>query len=204
MIEINIDPMATCENRPRDGSGRRLERQNSPPGGGPGVGQNSAEGAWWGLGCRHTTSVRRSQAEMTSKKADVARPSPSWPPGDLSAALIASCFETCFGCQQCKTKVSSSLPYLNASSGHIKLPRQLGTLLSRWERRASICFVQDLELSCIGPLALFLDDGLFGDQHRSRLLSEHTVRDLASSIWGRTMGLDMCRESTLVRIHTHR
>lgn len=100
--------------------------------------------------------------------------------------------------------MSDSLPNLNASSGHVELARQLGTFLRRWECCATIRFVQYLELTCVGSLALFLDDGFFSDQHGSRLLSEHTVRHCASSIWRRTMamGFRMRRDSTFVLIYS--
>jgi hypothetical protein len=75
MIEINIDPMTTCENHPRDGAVEGPERQDPLLGGSLSAGQNSEQGAWWGSGC-HTMRVRRSQTEMTLKKADVTRPSP--------------------------------------------------------------------------------------------------------------------------------
>lgn len=41
MIEINIDPMATCENHPRDGAVEGLERQDPLLGGSLSAGQNS-------------------------------------------------------------------------------------------------------------------------------------------------------------------
>lgn len=45
-IEISIDPMATCENHPRDGSGQVLERQGPLLGESLSVGQNYEQGVW--------------------------------------------------------------------------------------------------------------------------------------------------------------
>lgn len=90
---------------------------------------------------------------------------------------------------------------MNASSGHVEPSCQLGTFLGGWECCASIRLVEDFELGSIGPLALLFDNGFFGDQHRSRLLREHTVGHMASGIWGRTMCLNMRRDAAFGWIH---
>lgn len=72
-IEISIDPMTTCENHPRDGSGRVLEHQHPLLGVSLSVGQMYEQVVWWGLGCHHTMCGRRPLTEMTWKKVDVDR-----------------------------------------------------------------------------------------------------------------------------------